>query len=346
VKLNSRVKFPKGRQREFLGCALSFLDIKTTDFAKAIGVHDRTLRDWVREKYNIPFSSLFSICYKINAHLPKYVVILPPYWSTEKASKLGGKRYIELYGTPGTGESRRRGGLRTQEKMRLSPELAQKTGFSVRKNITRPKKSPKLAEFIGIMLGDGGLRNDYQITVSFNMKKDQEYAVHIRQLINDLFGLSSKEYIRKKMGAADIVVTSKNLTEFLEEVGIKKGNKVKNQIDVPGWIFEKRSYQSACLRGLFDTDGCIYQHRYAVGGKKYRYVKMCFSNHSTPLLLSIKNMLANLGFNAVLDSKQQAVYLNNPAAVNKYFLTIGTSNPRYYKRYKIFFSKKTGRTKI
>ena len=343
VKLNSRVKFSENGQKRFLDEALSALKIDIAGLAKATHVCDRTVRDWKREKSNMDFASLFLICSKTNTRFPKGIKVLPPYWSTKKASKLGGRRHAELYGSPGTPEGRRKGGINSQRKFKSDPFHAKRVGLLLRKKITYPKKSAVLAEFIGIMLGDGGVSNDHQITVSFNGEKDRYYALYIQRIIEDLFGITSTRCIRMEEGRANIVVTGKNLIEFLEKMGIKKGNKVKNQVDVPEWIFEHKEYQVSCLRGLFDTDGCVYQHSYEVKSKQYRYVKMCFRNYSIPILESLKKMLGNLGFNARLDKRQKAVYLHSPREVKKYISKVGTNNPRYKERYIEFFSKKIGR---
>ena len=336
VKLNSRVKFPESRQRQFLEEAISTLHTDISGIAEITQVCDRTVRDWRREKNNIDFFSLFLICYKIRTNFPKDIKILPPYWSTKKASKLGGKRHIELYGPPGTMESRRKGGINSQKKFRENPEYAEKVKFLLRKEIAYPSKSENLAEFIGIMLGDGSLSTNWQVTISFNGKEDQEYALHIEKLIKDLFNINTNRYMRQETGDAAIVVSSANLVEYLQKMGLKKGNKVANQVDVPDWIFEKKEYQIGCLRGLFDTDGCVYKHSYKVGGKLYSYLKMSFRNYSIPLLNAIKKMLENLDLHPVIDIKHQTVYINRAKEVKKYFLDIETSNPRYLEKFNKF----------
>ncbi|MBL7071445.1 MAG: hypothetical protein ISS26_04665 [Candidatus Omnitrophica bacterium] len=105
---SSRVRFIKGRQREFLEAAL--LGLRLRNLAKTAGVCDRTLRDWKREKYNIDYGSLKRICLSMDTEMPRDIEILQSHWSVKKASRLGGKRRFELYGAPGTLESRRRGG--------------------------------------------------------------------------------------------------------------------------------------------------------------------------------------------------------------------------------------------
>lgn len=343
TNLQQRARFQSGGQRKFLEKCLLEVNMKRSELAHMANIHPRTLFDWQREKYSMNLSSLKSICEKLNKGQPRNVKILPAYWSLEKACKLGGQKYAELYGSPGTADGRRKGGIASQHKFMSDPNYAEKMKFILRKRIRYPARSPLLAEFVGIMLGDGGFRNDYQITVSFNGKKDRAYAANIRKMAKRLFGISSVLYIREENGRADIVITARNLVEFLQKIGIKKCNKVKNQIDVPKWIFTRKEYETACLRGLFDTDGCIYQHRYSVSGKKYRYIKMCFRNYSIPILISLEKILKHLGFSPALDIKHKSVYLNNPIEVKKYFTRVGTSNPRYYNRYIRFFSKKIGR---
>ncbi|MFH1504730.1 MAG: hypothetical protein ABIH08_05035 [Candidatus Omnitrophota bacterium] len=158
---------------------------------------------------------------------------------------------MELYGTLGTLESRRKGGVASQKKFREDSIYAKKVGFILRKKVKYPDKSSLLAEFTGIMVGDGNVRGDYQIAIAFNGKKDQDYAPHIQGMIKKLFSIQSSRHMRKENGGADIVVSGKNLVEFLERLGIKKGNKAANQINIPNWIFEHREYQIACLQGFF-----------------------------------------------------------------------------------------------
>lgn len=340
VKLGSRVKFSNGKQNKFLEQVLFGLNMKKSELARISSVCCRTLFDWRREKYNMSLYSLKMICEKLDTDLPKNIKILPEYWSLEKARRLGGRRYAELYGSPGTVEGRRKGGIRSQSKFRTDPVYARKVRSRLRKAIKYPVNSSLLAEFIGIMLGDGGIRNDYQITISFNGEKDRAYAVLIQRMAKRLFGISSVLYIRKESGKADIVITARNLVEFLQKKGIKKGDKVKNQVDTPRWIFERKEYRAACLRGLFDTDGCIYQHSYTVNDKRYSYIKMCFRNYSIPILLSLRRILKNLGFHPALDIKHKSVYLHRPSEVDEYFLKVGTNNPRYYNKYNIFSQRK------
>lgn len=334
-KLGQRVKFPNGEQKKFLEQTLSILDIKLSELAAISGVCGRTLRDWKREKCNMSFSSLKTICAKRKISVPKNIKILPEYWSVKKASKLGGRRRVELYGNPGTPEGRRKGGIKTQKKFRSDPAYAKKMGFILRKEIKYPERSVELAEFMGIMLGDGGLSGSYQITISFDNKNDRKYAEYICNSLKKLFSVNYHIYKREKNNGADIVVSSSNLVDFLIRQGFIKGNKTKNQIDAPGWIYERSDYQIACLRGLMDTDGGLYLHRYNSNGKTYEYLKLCFANVSKPLLHFVFDVLSKLNYKVYLNGDNVSIYAT--PEVKRYFAEIGTHNPKQIKKFKDYF---------
>ncbi|MDP2831219.1 MAG: hypothetical protein Q8O02_03120, partial [Candidatus Omnitrophota bacterium] len=212
-----------------------------------------------------------------------------------KKSRLGGLKRIEMYGNPGTSEGRSKGGRRTCEFFRLHPNLARQRSFSTLKEIKRPPRSVELAKFIGIMLGDGGIRSKYQLTISFNYKTDREFAEYVTRIIKRLFAV---EYIiskRKDSLGADIVISSASVIDFLLKQGLKAGNKVKNQVDIPAWIKSDMEFQKACLRGLVDTDGSLYCHKYKVNNKWYKYLKLDFTSCSEPLLRSAYAIFSNLG---------------------------------------------------
>lgn len=109
-------------------------------------------------------------------------------------------------------------------------------------------------------MGDGGICSDYQIAISFNAKEDLKYAHYIQDLVTRLFGISSTIRIREKNNGGDILVSGRNLVDFLIQHGIKKGNKVAKKIDIPKWIGDSEKYKIACLKGLMDTDGGLYHH--------------------------------------------------------------------------------------
>ena len=190
-----------------------------------------------------------------------------------------------------------------------------------------------LAEFVGITLGDGGITEN-RVKVSFNRVTDKPYSEFIYKTIKALFGLSAYVKFNKHDKGGDIIVSSRELVDFLISKGLKIGCKVKNNVDIPRWIFRKDRYKICCIRGLVDTDGSFYPYKHTVNGKEYINFSMCFTNHSRALLESSYSMLKSLGFSPVKTARR--VYLNKKNEIDKYFDIIGSSNPKHLEKYKKF----------
>ena len=97
-------------------------------------------------------------------------------------SRLGALRRNEMYGNPGTQEGRSKGGKKAALFWKNNQELAKSIGFVVRKEISHPNRSVDLAEFIGILLGDGGLPGNHQARITFNYQTDFKYSGYIRRV--------------------------------------------------------------------------------------------------------------------------------------------------------------------
>ena len=176
------------------------------------------------------------------------------------------------------------------------------------------------AEFIGIMLGDG---NIYQNSIRIMMdKREIPYQEHIKNLFYQLFKLKLKEYETKNSNQFRLYKDSKNLTELLLSYGLKRGNKIKNQIGIPIWILKDEIYSSRCIRGLVDTDGCVFWD------KRDKRVYINFSNSSTKLLSDFKFIAGKLGLNfAKSGSNNVCLYRKNE--IERYIKQIGFSNRKH-----------------
>lgn len=161
---------------------------------------------------------------------------------------------------------------------------------SHRKPIKLPTNSEKLAEFMGIMAGDGGLNNPWQITISLNSEADAEYSEYVSLLIKDLFDLDTR-FMRRDGKDLKIICSSAGLVDFLVEKGFTRGNKIKLKITIPDWVKGNKLFKKAFVRGLMDTDGCLYIHKHTVAGKYYQNIGLCFANKSLPLVTSFKKVL-------------------------------------------------------
>ena len=321
----ARVVFVKGEQSEYLTTVKQTMESRVENLALDCGVHPRTIRDWQREKYLISQEAVTSLQKISGIPCPRILEILPDYWSTRKAGQEGARRRLERYGNPGTTDGRRRGGLISYKKMK---ESECPTGFTFRKAFAKPEPSALFAEFLGIMLGDGGI-GPYQITISLNAITDADYADFVIDIIVQMFELIPSKKNRKN--ACIIVVSSIELVEFLCQKGLVEGNKVTHQVTLPLWILERPDFAKACLRGLMDTDGSIYRATHTIAGTKYEHACLCFRNYSQPLLNSFHHILKNLGYHPTIGRNR--VYLYRQKEIKRYFDEIGTHNPKHFKRY-------------
>lgn len=163
------------------------------------------------------------------------------------------------------------------------------------KTIRHPIPSIEIAEFAGIILGDGGI-SEYQITVTLNDKTDREYTDFVVTLGSSLFGISPAVYHRPSRSVQSIVFSSRAMVLFCEEVfQFKIGNKISQRIDMPDWIKKDQDFATSCFRGMFDTDGSVVLHRYKVSGKLYCYKKLEYCSISPPLRISAYESLLKLG---------------------------------------------------
>lgn len=309
----------KGVLKKFIGEVQSKLELNTDELGKKIGLSGRTIRDWKRDKYNPQKEIILKLSSLSDVSIPPHKV-LPEYWYVHKGASLGGKKRFELYGIPGNRESRSKGGKASWLKRKNNPELWD----IYTKKFLEPKESSDLAEFIGIMLGDGGITK-FQCSIYLNSEIDKDYSEYVASLILKLFGVQSKIYKHRKHKVLRVSVSGVNLVKYLTLKGLSIGNKVDLQVGAPEWVWSKDEYISACLRGLIDTDGSFIFHRYQVKGKEYIYPRISFSNKSEPLLDFVDKGLRKLGFQPRRSANFE-VALFRQMEVRRYLEEIGVRN--------------------
>jgi intein/homing endonuclease len=147
-----------------------------------------------------------------------------------------------------------------------------------------------------------------------------------------LFGVKASVVFRKGENTVSVTASSINLIAFLEKNGLRRGNKVSNQVAIPSWITANRLYSIACLRGLMDTDGSFYAYTNIVNAKPYHNFALCFTNRSKPLIEGVFGVLSKLGLSPYLG--RDRVYLYKKAQVLNYLKIIGSHNPKHLNSYK------------
>ena len=253
--------------------------------------------------------------------------------SKKEAARMGGLARQRIYGDLGTIEGRRKGGLHS---LATHKELA--TRFKHLRSIHVPRQTPMLAELFGVLSGDGHV-DVYQTTVTTNSETDMEHARYVSLMFRKLFGVTPRLTKRKKTKACVVVVSSKKVCNFLVNKGMVSGNKISNGISMPIWISKKVTLKKAFIRGLFDTDGCVYIDRHSIRGRAYKNLGMAFSNKANGLLVTFKCCLEEFGLHPTQKTNSE-VFLRREKEIERYFKEVGSSNPKHLRKVSKFFSLK------
>ncbi|OGI46759.1 hypothetical protein A2121_00075 [Candidatus Nomurabacteria bacterium GWB1_40_6] len=327
---NARVKFnKKGIQKNYILKVKKLLRITGSKLAKKLNISQRTLSDWSREKFHISYIGAQKL-YKISGvPVPSPNIIIEWKEHLRKIGKIGGKNRIKIYGKIALNEEYRNKKWR-EWWQKIGQYKKNAPGFQSLIEIKIPKKNKRLAEFVGIMLGDGGVA-PYHIHITLS-DKEKKYIKYTIKLITELFGLVPKIYKLKHAKAVDIVVQRKQLVNFCKEIGLVLGNKVKQQIDIPQWIKENKFFSKACIRGLVDTDGCFYSNSYYSNGKKYSYFKIAFTSASKPLIASVAKIFKSLEIKARISKNYKDVRIESSKYVNRYISEIGSNNSKHVEK--------------
>ncbi|MBR9690785.1 hypothetical protein GOV08_03815 [Candidatus Woesearchaeota archaeon] len=189
------------------------------------------------------------------------------------------------------------------------------------------KLSEKLAELIGIILGDGEIRSDGTIRISFDPKKDVNYIDRrVIALIQSILGNKVYFESEKRISFGNI-----SFMRYLKSIGLPSGSKFENNIKIPSLFFKNNKYLCAVLRGLFDTDGYF---GYLNGSLELMLGR--FSEKSVNLVNDISLALKKLNIkHKIITSNdgQFKVRLTDKLEIIRFFSIIGSSNLRNIVRF-------------
>ena len=288
-----RLKFKQGLQKKFIGIIKEKSNKSWKELADTVNLSEHTLKaDLYREKTTMPIS------------LARKLIKIYPFITLDIIER----KWIEKILVKNWGQI--------------------KSGLMGTKPINEPVESEKLAEFVGIIIGDGHIwAKGIRVTGNSN---EIAHHYYIKKLIKELFDLDARVYISYTKKSVCITnIYSKKLVSFLERMGLKKGDKIRNKTKIPSWIFKKKEFIYSVLRGLFDTDGGVYNKQ-----KNYKRVFIEFQNHCPTTMKDINKLIKLGGFTPSQSSINTRI--QNQEDVKKFFEFIGSSNPKNIIRYQIF----------
>ncbi|MBS3077780.1 hypothetical protein J4233_05960 [Candidatus Pacearchaeota archaeon] len=205
------------------------------------------------------------------------------------------------------------------------------------KTFQEPEENEKLAELIGIILGDGHLEyittnkktRAYSLTITGHSIKDFEY---LSGWVTGLMRKTIRQTPRIKKvqnnNAMYLKVHGREMVKFFQRKGLKAGNKKSNNQDIPQWILDNDSYLSSCIRGLIDTDGSVHYI-----SRNNRNMRICFTSYIPALLDDVRKSLLRFGFNPSKVIKGNQIFLTRKADIENYSRKIGFHNEKHLKRF-------------
>lgn len=217
-------------------------------------------------------------------------------------------------------------------RLKIPTQRINKTGFNnINRTIIVPTNySADLAEFIGILLGDGHI-TPTQVTVTLGTK-EYDYVKYVILLIQKLFRAKPKR-MKTKRGDVVVYFGSTVIVRWLMSMGLVR-NKVKSQVGIPFWCLGMKSYMISTLRGLIDTDGSVYR-------LKSGLIQISFTNRSWPLLNGVKKILTRTGFHPSQISGFR-LYLTRKQDILRYQREVGFRNAKHSRRFLDFLKNSGG----
>lgn len=192
------------------------------------------------------------------------------------------------------------------------------------------KYSDRLAELIGVLLGDGCIQKRC-IIISFNKISDRDHIDRrVKKILKSLLKCNIFTSFKSYENTGEIRVYSRDFIKFLEnKCDWKPGNKIKNQTTIPKWCFKNKKYLIHVIRGYFDTDG------YLAIQKNSPIVRIRFSNKCEMLIKDMSKALdiLNIQHSKQIDKIGVELRIFSKRRVLKFFKIIGSSNIRNIKNF-------------
>lgn len=306
-----RVKFIPGKQREFLLKACRKRPLKQFWIESKLDVSYSVLRRYVAEELTLPLPFAEKIAKDSNQKLSDYPnELLDANWGAVKGGKIGivsmHKQYAHKLSEWG------------KENWRNNHSHMDHT-----KNITYPILNEKLAEFIGIYLGDGTLTK-YFVRIFGDKRYDSHYFDYISDLVEEIFDIKPSIREIKNKNLIILEVSSKKLCNYLQkEFNFKIGSKIRNKQKIPMDILNNQKLLFACLRGLIDTDGTV--------SKDGTTLCIRFTSHSPTIIKQLTKI--NEKINIFTFTNKTSLGTRNMSKIDSFFNLIGSSNLSNIIRY-------------
>ncbi len=201
------------------------------------------------------------------------------------------------------------------------------------------KLNDEICEFVGAFIGDGYLsrygKEGLVVGITGNIHLDEEYIKdHITRLVKKYFPSVRPSFsYRKDDNTLQLRFYSRELSLFLISLGFSPGIKTRT-IKIPSLIEQDKRLLYATIRGIFDTDGCLFFDRRAC--YKTPYPRIVIQMASIPLINQLEKHLSS-EFSLYVDKsnrdgKRNTLEIYGHQQLQRFLKLIGFSNKRHLSK--------------
>lgn len=294
IKQNDRIVMDKKLQQKLVLDTKEKLDITWTDLSKRLKVSRSILREgYANGKITLSYRIFKKLCTLSELKESKI---------TKEIREIKKKNWGQILGGKIGGRASK---------------------IVIKKKINYPIVSEKLAEFIGIVLGDGSLdfRNN-TLQISLNRSVDSAYVGYVKSLIFDLFGIEPRIYNNKNDNVSILRANSKLLMDYMRIFNLNKRK-------IPKIFSKDKNLLFAVLRGLFDTDGSIFMSS--------KWCVLDFTNNSR-LLKEFQRCMKSFGIPCFISSNH--VNITSLWKIKRFMNLIGSSNMKNIIKFEEYYNNK------
>lgn len=198
------------------------------------------------------------------------------------------------------------------------------------RTISEPRNmelSEKTGELIGIIIGDGEVKRDGSVRISFNPHNEQEYIEdRTSEIIEEITGKTVRFESEKRIAFND-----KRLVLWLKENGITPGSKFEQTWQISERLREIQEVRRGILRGIFDTDGT-----FRFDGQRLNISFGRFSERSPEVVSLIEDLLEKEEIDYRTSQSKDGrwkIRTSDSIEIRKFFRNVGSSNYKHIYRY-------------
>ncbi len=208
--------------------------------------------------------------------------------------------------------------------------------------------TPELAEETGWHIGDGSM-NYYEkhdgkekcvYQLRGHIEDDKEHYINrIKPIFKILYNVDISLREMPSTRVFGFQIWSNALFRFKESLGLRRGPKL--ELVIPDAFLLSNKIKAAVLRGIFDTDGCVY----FVKKKLSMYPRMEICTISLKLAEQLRVLFNELGLRATMykDSAPRGnrhqsyrVVIRGKEMFDRFMEVIGPKNSKHIKKYLLY----------